>query len=260
MNQTASRTAKSDACVLIIFGGAGDLSHKKLLPALYNLSLDGELPERFAIVAFSMEKLDDEGYRKFARDGLEHFSRQPITEEGWQRFAPLLHFVSGSFNDAGDYQKLKARLDKIDQELSTGGNHAFYFAIPPQFIDACSTEMSAAGLIKQADNGCFTRVVVEKPIGHDLQSANEINDRLARNFNENQIFRIDHYLGKETVENLMVLRFANAIFEPIWSARFIDHIQIVVAEDEASARGPTTTIGRALYGIWFRVTSCRCSV
>jgi glucose-6-phosphate 1-dehydrogenase len=232
MNQTASRTAKSDACVLIIFGGAGDLSHKKLLPALYNLSLDGELPERFAIVAFSMEKLDDEGYRRFAREGIERFSRQPITEEGWQRFAPLLHFVSGSFNDAGDYQKLKARLDKIDQELSTGGNHAFYFAIPPQFIDACSTEMSAAGLIKQADNGCFTRVVVEKPIGHDLQSANEINDRLARNFNENQIFRIDHYLGKETVENLMVLRFANAIFEPIWSARFIDHIQIVVAEDE----------------------------
>ncbi|HXR24258.1 MAG TPA: glucose-6-phosphate dehydrogenase, partial [Candidatus Binataceae bacterium] len=224
---------RDDACILIIFGGAGDLSHKKLLPALYNLSLDHALPERFAIVAFSMEKLDDEEYRKFAHDGIEHFSRQPLTEEGWQRFAPLLHFVSGSFNEAADYQKLKERLDQLDRELGTGGNHAFYFAIPPQFIDACSTEMSTAGLITPPDgNGKFTRVVVEKPIGRDLQTASEINDRLARYFTEDQIFRIDHYLGKETVENLMVLRFANAIFEPIWTARFIDHIQIVVAEDE----------------------------
>jgi len=232
-NPTGLRTTHDDACVLIIFGGAGDLSHKKLLPALYNLSLGKGLPERFAIVAFSMERLDDEGYRKFARDGIEHFSRQPLTEEGWQRFAPLLHFVSGSFNESADYRKLKERLEQIDRELATGGNHAFYFAIPPQFIDACSAEMSATGLIMPTTgNGIFTRVVVEKPIGRDLRSASEINDRLARYFSENQIFRIDHYLGKETVENLMVLRFANAIFEPVWTARFIDHIQIVVAEDE----------------------------
>jgi glucose-6-phosphate 1-dehydrogenase len=227
------RTTRDDDCVLVIFGGAGDLSHKKLLPALYNLALDQGLPERFAIVAFSMEKLDDEAYRKFARDGIEHFSRQPLTEQGWNTFAPLLHFVSGSFDEPADYQKLKERLAQLDRDLRTGGNHAFYFAIPPQFIDACSTAMSTAGLITPgASNGKFTRVVVEKPIGRDLQSASEINDRLARYFAEDQIFRIDHYLGKETVENLMVLRFANAIFEPIWTARFIDHIQIVVAEDE----------------------------
>jgi glucose-6-phosphate 1-dehydrogenase len=229
----ASRTGHDYACVLVIFGGAGDLSHKKLLPALYNLSLEGGLPERFAIVAFSMEQLNDEGYRKFARDGIEHFSRQPLTEEGWQRFAPLLHFVSGNFAQSADYQKLKERLTQLDQELGISHNHAFYFAIPPQFIDDCSTVMHQAGMITSgASNENFTRVVVEKPIGHDFDSASEINDRLARYFTENQIFRIDHYLGKETVENLMVLRFANAIFEPIWTSRFIDHIQIVVAEAE----------------------------
>ena len=229
----SSPTKRDDACVLIIFGGAGDLSHKKLLPALYNLALDHGLPERFASVAFSMEELDDEGYRKFARDGIEHFSRQPLTAEGWKRFAPLLHFVSGSFGAPGDYQKLKERIAALDHDLGACGNQVFYFAIPPQFIDACSTAMNTVGLITPgSSNGNFTRVVVEKPIGRDLASASEINDRLARYFSENQIFRIDHYLGKETVENLMVLRFANAIFEPIWSARFIDHIQIVVAEEE----------------------------
>src|ERR1700683_620208 len=118
-----SRTTREDACVLVIFGGAGDLSHKKLLPALYNLALDRGLPERFAIVAFSMEKLDDEGYRKFARDGIEHFSRQPLTEQGWNNFAPLLHFVSGSFDEPADYQKLKERPAQFDHDLGTGGNH-----------------------------------------------------------------------------------------------------------------------------------------
>lgn len=226
--------ARDVPCTLVIFGGAGDLSHKKLLPALYNLSLDGSLPERFAIVGFSMETLDDESYRKFARDGIAHFSRQPLTEDGWKRFAPLLHFVSGGFDDAGSYTKLKARLSQIDREVGTGGNQVFYLAIPPQFIDTCSGGLTNAGLIARADGDArpFKRVVVEKPVGHDLRSANEINDQLASHFDESQIFRIDHYLGKETVENLMVLRFANAIFEPIWTARFIDHVQITVAEDE----------------------------
>jgi glucose-6-phosphate 1-dehydrogenase len=220
-------------CIVVIFGGAGDLSHRKLLPALYNLMVDNELSNKFAIVGFSMEKLDDEGYRAFARSGIEQFSRQKITEEAWDRFAPLLHFVSGGFTEAGDYQKLRARLEELDREAGTGGNRVFYFAIPPDFIDACAAGLTAAGMVTAPDatNG-FTRVVVEKPIGHDLVSAIEINSKLARYFDEGQIFRIDHYLGKETVENLMVLRFANAIFEPIWSARFIDHVQITVAEQE----------------------------
>jgi len=220
-------------CALVIFGGAGDLSHKKLLPALYNLSLDGELPEHCVVVGFSIEKLDDESYRSFARDGIAKFSRRPLAEQAWNKFAPLLHFVSGSFTEAGDYQKLKQRLAEFDGKAGAGGNRIFYLAIPPQFIDACSGALNAAGMVEPAlSEKRFSRVVIEKPIGHDLASANEINTQLARHFEENQIFRIDHYLGKETVENLMVLRFANSIFEPIWSARFIDHVQITVAEQE----------------------------
>ncbi len=221
------------ACTLVILGGAGDLSHKKLLPALYNLTLDGALGPKFAILGFSLEPLDDEKYRQFARDGIESFSRRALTEAGWDKFAPLLHFLSGSFTETADYQKLKQRLGDIESETGTGGNRVFYFAVPPQFIERCSAGLTQAGLIGQADgNRGFTRVVIEKPIGHDLASAAEINNQLSKYFAENQVFRIDHYLGKETVENLMVLRFANSIFEPIWTSRFVDHVQITVAEQE----------------------------
>jgi glucose-6-phosphate 1-dehydrogenase len=219
--------------IIVIFGGAGDLSHRKLLPALYNLMVDGDLPQKFAVVGFSMEQIDDDTYRTFARSGVEKFSRQKLNEEMWAKFAPLLHFVSGTFTEAGDYAKLRERVEQLDQEVGSAGNRIYYFAIPPGFIDQCSAGLSAAGLINPPDSDKgFTRVVVEKPIGRDLASAIEINSQLARHFDESQIFRIDHYLGKETVENLMVLRFANSIFEPLWSARFIDHVQITVAEQE----------------------------
>jgi glucose-6-phosphate 1-dehydrogenase len=225
--------AQKVPCTLVILGGAGDLSHKKLLPALYNLTLDGALGPKFAIVGFSLEALDDEKYRQFARDGIATFSRRELTDAGWNKFSPLLHFVSGSFTEVADYQSLKQRLGEIDSQFGTCGNHVFYFAIPPQFIDQCSASLTQAGLIGPADgDGRFTRVVIEKPIGDDLASATEINNQLARYFDESQIFRIDHYLGKETVENLMVLRFANSIFEPIWTSRFVDHVQITVAEQE----------------------------
>ena len=233
VNHPAIARPGEAACVLVIFGGAGDLSHKKLLPALYNLALEKGLPERFAIVGFSMEALADEAYLQFARDAITKFSRHPLTAEGWDHFAPLLHFVAGKFDDPADYAKLKEELAQIDRDHGTNGNHIFYFAIPPQFIDGCAASLAAAGMINASSAAPpYTRVVVEKPVGHDLASAAEINDQLAQRFAEAQIFRIDHYLGKETVENLMVLRFANAIFEPVWSSRFIDHVQITVAEDE----------------------------
>ncbi|HEY6394572.1 MAG TPA: glucose-6-phosphate dehydrogenase [Candidatus Binataceae bacterium] len=220
-------------CILVIMGGAGDLSHRKLIPALYNLSLDGELPEKFAIVGFSMEDLSDESYREFARDGIAKFSRQPLRDDPWRKFSSRIFFTSGRVDQAADFGKLRTRLDELDQKFGTSGNRAFYFAIPPEFIDACSDELVRTGLVKPpAPGGPFNRVVVEKPIGHDLASASEINQQLANHFQESQIFRIDHYLGKETVENLMVMRFANAIFEPLWTARFIDQVQITVAEEE----------------------------
>ncbi|WP_304823875.1 glucose-6-phosphate dehydrogenase [Candidatus Binatus sp.] len=222
-----------DPCIVVIFGGAGDLSHRKLIPALYNLSIDDDLPERFAILGFSMEDLGDQQYREFARAGIEKFSRRAIAEEQWAKFAPRLHFCRGTFTAAASYQNLRERLEALDEECKTAGNRVFYFAIPPAFIDTCSAGLTAAGLIKPPAAGLpYTRVVVEKPIGSDFDSASEINGQLARHFDERQIFRIDHYLGKETVENLMVLRFANSIFEPIWTSRFIDHVQITVAEAE----------------------------
>src|SRR5579871_2722155 len=218
-------------CVLCIFGGGGDLSHRKLLPALYNLMVDKLLPEKFAIVAFSIEDLDNERYRDFARDGIEKFSRQRISDENWSSFAPLLRYVRGSFTNSADYARLRQRLEEIATEVGAGDNRIFYFAIPPSFIETCASRLNSAGMISKNERP-FTRVVVEKPIGHDYASAKDINDRLAKHFDEDQIFRIDHYLGKETVENLMVLRFANAIFEPLWNAKFIDHVQITVAEAE----------------------------
>ncbi len=229
--QPSAGTYPPPPCILVIFGGAGDLSHRKLLPALYNLSVDGALPEHFAIVGFSIEELDDDKYRAFARDGVEKYSRRKSDDEHWKSFAPRLHFVRGSFTESVDYERLKQRLSELDSELGASGNRIFYFAIPPAFIEKCSEGLSAAGMVA-SDGGGFTRVVIEKPIGHDFASANDINERLGRHWREDQIFRIDHYLGKETVENLMVLRFANAIFEPLWNSRFIDHVQITVAESD----------------------------
>ncbi|MDB5107422.1 MAG: glucose-6-phosphate 1-dehydrogenase, partial [Candidatus Binatus sp.] len=211
INHPAKDRHRYDPCIIVIFGGAGDLSHRKLIPALYNLSLDGELPDKFAILGFSMEPLDDEKYRAFARSGIEQFSRRPLDEDHWAKFAPKLHFLSGSFTETQDYEKLRKRLEELDEQYGTEGNRAYYFAIPPAFIDTCSAGLTKAGLIHPSSQAKpFTRVVVEKPIGSDYASAAEINGELAQHFSEKQIFRIDHYLGKETVENLMVLRFANA--------------------------------------------------
>jgi glucose-6-phosphate 1-dehydrogenase len=233
LNHPSSKPAVNSPCAIVIFGGAGALSHRKLLPALYNLALDGDLPERCPIVAFSMEDLDDQRYREWARDGIEKFSRRRIDPAVWEKFGPRLHFVRGRFTERADYDGLRARLEEIDRTYVTGGNHVYYFAIPPSFIESCAAMLHEAGMIRQPDGEQhFTRVVVEKPIGYNLASAMAIDDRLSTHFDESQIFRIDHYLGKETVENLMVLRFANAIFEPLWTSRFVDHVQLTVAEDE----------------------------
>jgi len=238
----AGRPAKTiyPPCALVIFGGAGALTHRKLLPALYNLALDDDLPEKAAIVCFSMEEMNDESYRAFARDGIEKNSRRRLQEGEWTKFAKMLRYVRGRFNDGADYRTLKTHLEHVDAQSGTLGNRIYYFAIPPNFIETCANGLNEAKMIRSSNgDGTFTRVVVEKPIGRDLASSTAINDRIAAHFHESQIFRIDHYLGKETVENLMVLRFANAIFEPLWTSRFIDHVQITVAESEGvGARAP----------------------
>jgi glucose-6-phosphate 1-dehydrogenase len=222
-------------CVLVIFGAAGDLAWRKLLPAVYNLNVDGVLPSNFAVLGFGLgaEGDPDEWLRARAKDGINRFSRQPFDESHGKDFERAIFCVTGSFNDARAYAQLKTRLDALDLEFGIPGNRVYYLSVPPMMVQPCVEHLKAAGLIRAPeDKSAFTRVIVEKPIGRDLQSAREVNAAVAHGFDESQTYRIDHYLGKETVQNLLVLRFANSIFEPLWNQKYIDHIQITVAEEE----------------------------
>jgi glucose-6-phosphate 1-dehydrogenase len=239
----ASRSQVPQPCVLVIFGAAGDLSWRKLLPAVYNLNVDSQLPSHFAVVGFglpaegSVGKDPDEYIRERARTGIEKFSRHPFDEDHWNDYARSLFFVAGSFNDANAYASLKSRLEEIDKQFGIPGSRIYYLAIPPSLITMCVDHLKEAGMVSDPDEETsFSRVIVEKPIGHDLESAEKIMGEVARAFAEKQTYRIDHYLGKETVQNLMVLRFANSIFEPLWNTKYIDHVQITVAEDEGLAQ------------------------
>lgn len=220
-------------CTVVIFGGGGDLTRRKLLPAIYNQSLDGELPANFAVLGFAIEDMDDSKYREFAKQGVQRFSRQSLDQSHWTGFENCLHYLQGSFDDVEAYAKLKQRLEEIENEFSIPGNRIYYLAIPPGLIEICVKQLKAAGLVMPVDeNSPFSRIIVEKPIGRDLESAREVNATLSESFDEKQIYRIDHYLGKETVQNILAMRFGNVIFEPLWNSKYIDHIQITVAEEE----------------------------
>jgi glucose-6-phosphate 1-dehydrogenase len=222
----------AEPVTLVIFGGAGDLAHRKLLPALYNLHVDGLLPPRFAAVGVGRSAMTDEAYREFAKDGVSQFSRRPLDEPAWQAFAASLFFVTGSFDDPKAFAPLGSRLDRIEHERGLPGNRIYYLAVPPAMFVPTVTQLAHARFVVKGNTTPFARLIIEKPIGHDLESACAINDAIAQVFDERQIFRIDHYLGKETVQNILVLRFANSIFEPLFNQKYIDHVQITVAEQE----------------------------
>ena len=233
------RSLVPQPCQLVIFGAPGDLAWRKLLPAVYNLNVDGLLPSHFAVVGFglpaegSIKGDPDEYLRERAKGGISRFSRQALDESHWADFARSLFFVAGSFNDTHAYAQLKARLDANDQQFGIPGARVYYLAVPPSIVGVCVAKLEQAGLVTSPDETtAFTRVIVEKPIGHDLASAREIIAQVGAAFDESQTYRIDHYLGKETVQNLLVLRFANSIFEPLWNGKYIDHVQITVAEEE----------------------------
>jgi glucose-6-phosphate 1-dehydrogenase len=231
----APKSLLPQPCVLVIFGAAGDLSWRKLLPAVYNLNVDGVLPSNFAVIGFGLgSKGDpDEWIRERARDGISRFSRHPLVEEHWADFARSLFYVEGSFNDARAYGQLKARLETLDHQFGIPGSRVYYMSIPPTLVDVSVAHLKSAGLVSDPDDPrSFTNVIVEKPIGRDLDSARQVNASVGQAFDERQTYRIDHYLGKETVQNLLVLRFANSIFEPLWNEKHIDHVQITVAEDD----------------------------
>jgi glucose-6-phosphate 1-dehydrogenase len=238
LTQGTPKTLLPQPCTFVIFGAAGDLSWRKLLPALYNLNLDGVLPSNFAVVGFGIGSQGDgdEWIRNRARDGIAHFSRQPLDDSAFADFARMLFYVEGSFNEARAFEQLKHKLVAVDQQFGIPGSRVYYLAVPPSAVEAIVLHLKSAGMVTApAEAHAFTRVIVEKPIGHDLESAEAENAALAKAFAEDQIYRIDHYLGKETVQNLMVLRFANSIFEPLWNQKYIDHVQITVAEQEGVA-------------------------
>ena len=218
------------SCAVVIFGGLGDLAGRKLVPALYNLYLRRLLPAGFSVIGIGRtDPGGDEGYRAAMRKKCEEFSRTPVTDAEWAGFAELLNWVTGTFDSPDTYTELQKRLAQVEASHGTAGNVLFYLSVPPSQFPVIVDGLGDAGLATET-GGCFRRVVIEKPFGHDLASSAALNDEVHRAFKERQIFRIDHYLGKETVQNILVFRFANGIFEPVWNRNFIDHIQITVAE------------------------------
>jgi len=218
---------------LVIFGATGDLTRRKLVPALYNLARDRLLPTGFSVVGFARRDWSDDELRRRMREGVDEFSRTG-SEVGpvWESFAEGLRYVRGDFSDAQGYSRLADLLDRLDRERGTCGNRFFYLATPPSAYAEIVRQLGAAGLARRGETGHgWTRIIIEKPFGRDLESAQELNRQVEEVFDESQVYRIDHYLGKETVQNILVLRFSNGIFEPLWNRRYVDHVQITVSEE-----------------------------
>ncbi len=224
-------------CSIIIFGATGDLAQRKIFPTLAHLIHDHPLPENFCIVAFARRPYDDDKWRELVLQSLDKYMPEDdkLDDEGKQKFAQNLFYCQSNFDDLQGYQKLSDMLDKLDQEKGTGGNRLFYMATPPETDPMIVEYLGKSGLAqpkKSEGHGpqSWTRIIFEKPFGHDLASAQKLNSEVGQVFKENQIYRIDHYMGKETVQNIMALRFSNSIFEPLWNQKFIDNVQITVAE------------------------------
>src|SRR4051812_5148804 len=209
---------------LVIFGATGDLAHRKLLPALYNLAHEGSLPERFELIGVARREQAHEDFRQIARGSIERFSRRRPDPNVLDALLANLHFVPGEFDDDRVYDELERKLAELDQHAAQPLARVFYLSTAPQFFPLIAAKLGAAGLNRSA--GAQVRIVIEKPFGNDLASARRLNAEVLEEFQESQIFRIDHYLGKETVQNLIALRFANALFEPVWNRNFVDHVQI----------------------------------
>ena len=216
---------KPDPCILVIFGASGDLTKRKLFPALYSLAYRRLLPDRFAIVGVARMEVTDEEFKERMKEAVQEYGRDEFREDAWELLADGMRYVAMDFADEEAEDHVAETLNELDEERETGGNRVYYLATPP---DVFATAVREIG--KRRKTQGWTRLIVEKPFGRDLQSARELQSVIERYFDETEVFRIDHYLGKETVQNMLVLRFANGIFEPIWNRQFVDHVQVTVGE------------------------------
>ncbi|HLH37780.1 MAG TPA: glucose-6-phosphate dehydrogenase [Bryobacteraceae bacterium] len=217
-----------DPCAMVIFGASGDLTKRKLIPALYNLAKDNLLAKEFAVIGFARNEMSTEEFRAKLSGDIREFATTAVDEDLWRWFCERIYYVSGEFGDRTAFERLKERIEAVGRDHGTRGNCFYYLATAPAFFAPIVQQLGAAGLVNE-ENG-WRRVIIEKPFGRDYDTALKLNREIREVLKEKQIYRIDHYLGKETVQNIMVFRFSNGIFEPIWNRRYIDHVQITVAE------------------------------